>query len=309
MDEITTSKYRTPAVKDFDDDCLTVVLNGLRSERSKNIYATNARLFNVWLSAQSRSINIDSVIAYIAALESEGKKPATINSRLATIRAIVKVAKRKRLIDAHEADGIIEIKSRKPDSKENANWLEKSEIEEIFRQLRSRGTNKDKRDAALLALGVATGLRRNELLSLSWGQVEKRGRKTFLTNVKTKGSKERKVIVQKWALKYLNAWGRVTGKTGSLFIGFMSRRGDRYTQKPINAVALSKIVKRLGKMVEIEGLAPHDLRRTHAAMMYDAGKSVRDIQASLGHASVVTTERYLKPIQADRNADDEAFTI
>lgn len=307
MNEIITTQANE--LTTITDDALTVVLNGLKSQHSKDSYSKNARLFSEWLATHNRAVGIDSVIAYVAYLEAQGRKPATINSRLATIKAIVRVAKRKRLISQEEADGIIEIKGRKSNDNENANWLEKDEIQEVFKALGEKGSNKDKRDAALFALGVATGLRRTELLSLTWAQVQTKGRKTFLINVKTKGNKKRRVIVQKWAVKHLKTWGDVTGRDGHMFVGFMSRRGERFTEKPVNAVACSKIVKRLGKIVGIDGLAPHDLRRTHAAMMYDAGKSVRDIQASLGHSSIVTTEKYLKPIQADRSADDSAFTI
>ncbi len=306
MEEIN-GNYRMIRPAIFSDDCLTVVLNGLKSQHSKDSYHKNAKLFNQWLVEENRAITIDSVTAYIAYLESQNAKPATINNRLATIRAIVKVAKRKKLIASDEAEGIMEIKGRKTQANENAVWLEKEEIQQLLSKLSAGGTNKDKRDACLLALGVATGLRRDELLNLTWNQVQS-GRKTFLTNVKTKGSKKRKIIVQRWAIKYLDEWGEVTGRVGSLFVGFMSRKGERFTDKPINRVAFSKIVTRLGKLINRK-LAPHDLRRTHAAMMYDAGKTIREIQHSLGHASIMTTEKYLKPIEIDRLADDNAFTI
>lgn len=302
MDEIITI---SPPI--FSDDCLTVVLNGLKSQHSKDSYQKNAKLFNKWLVEENRAISIDSVTAYIAYLESEKAKPATINHRLATIRAIVKVAKRKKLIASSEAEGILALKNRKSQANENAVWLEKEEIQRILSKLCATGTNKDKRDACLLALGVATGLRRDELLNLTWSQVQT-GRKTFLVNVKTKGSKNRKIIVQRWAIKYLDQWGEVTGRVGRLFVGFMSRKGERFTDKPINQVTFSKIVTRLGKLIDRK-LAPHDLRRTHAAMMYDAGKTIREIQHSLGHASIMTTEKYLKPIEIDRLADDNAFSI
>lgn len=302
---VTTHQISTRPI--ITDDCLTVVINQLKSEHSKESYSKNARLFSGWLTAESRIFDTDSVIAYIAMMQAGNAKPATINNRLATIRAIAKVAKRKKLMSADEAENIQEIKSIKTQANENAVWLEKPQISTIFDHLATKPTNKNKRDACLFALAIATGLRRDELLNLDWSQV-RLGRKVFLTNVKTKGDKKRKVIVQKWAVKHLKAWGDVTGRDGALFVGFKSRKGERFTEKRINQVAFSKIVKRLGKIVGIK-LAPHDLRRTHAAMMYDAGKTPRQIQQSLGHASVVTTERYLKPIEIDRNADDEAFFI
>jgi len=43
----------------------------------------------------------------------------------------------------------------------------------------------------------------------------------------------------------------------------------------------------------LQGVAPHDLRRTCAKLCHDGGGELEQIQFLLGHASVQTTERYL----------------
>jgi integrase len=43
----------------------------------------------------------------------------------------------------------------------------------------------------------------------------------------------------------------------------------------------------------LEHIAPHDLRRTCAKLCYSNGGELEQIQFLLGHASVLTTERYL----------------
>ena len=45
--------------------------------------------------------------------------------------------------------------------------------------------------------------------------------------------------------------------------------------------------------VGVPGIAPHDLRRTCAKLCRAAGGELEQIQLLLGHASVLTTERYL----------------
>jgi len=40
-------------------------------------------------------------------------------------------------------------------------------------------------------------------------------------------------------------------------------------------------------------VAPHDLRRTFAKLAHKGKAALEQIQLSLGHASLVTTERYL----------------
>ncbi|MCA9926437.1 MAG: tyrosine-type recombinase/integrase, partial [Anaerolineales bacterium] len=45
-------------------------------------------------------------------------------------------------------------------------------------------------------------------------------------------------------------------------------------------------------------LAAHDLRRTAAALALKGGADLRQIQQMLGHASIMTTERYLEPMRS-----------
>ena len=56
---------------------------------------------------------------------------------------------------------------------------------------------------------------------------------------------------------------------------------------------LWKVVKDAAKHADMEKLAPHDLRRTCARLCRLAGGELDQIQFLLGHASVLTTERYL----------------
>jgi integrase/recombinase XerD len=44
---------------------------------------------------------------------------------------------------------------------------------------------------------------------------------------------------------------------------------------------------------EVVGLSPHRLRHAHASHSLDAGAPIHVAQATLGHASVSTTSRYL----------------
>jgi integrase len=49
----------------------------------------------------------------------------------------------------------------------------------------------------------------------------------------------------------------------------------------------------LRQRLELEHIAPHDLRRTCAKLCHSNGGELEQIQFLLGHASVLTTERYL----------------
>ena len=53
------------------------------------------------------------------------------------------------------------------------------------------------------------------------------------------------------------------------------------------------VVKQCAQRAGIQKLSPHDLRRTCARLCHEAGGELEQIQFLLGHASVLTTERYI----------------
>jgi integrase len=61
----------------------------------------------------------------------------------------------------------------------------------------------------------------------------------------------------------------------------------------MTARSIFEIVHRAGAGIGVPNLAPHDLRRTFAKLAHKGKAALEQIQLSLGHASVTTTERYL----------------
>lgn len=61
----------------------------------------------------------------------------------------------------------------------------------------------------------------------------------------------------------------------------------------MTARSIFQTVNRAGANVAIPKLAPHDLRRTFAMLAHKGRAALEQIQLSLGHASITTTERYL----------------
>lgn len=72
----------------------------------------------------------------------------------------------------------------------------------------------------------------------------------------------------------------------------------------LSAEAVNQIVHFYGKQIGCPKLAPHDLRRTFARLSREGGAPLESVQASLGHASIVTTTRY---IQSTQSADAGNF--
>jgi integrase len=61
----------------------------------------------------------------------------------------------------------------------------------------------------------------------------------------------------------------------------------------MTAQAIFYIVKTYAERIGIDDFGPHDLRRTFAKLAHKGKAPLEQIQLSLGHASIQTTERYL----------------
>jgi len=73
--------------------------------------------------------------------------------------------------------------------------------------------------------------------------------------------------------------------------------------KSLSPSAVRDIVRHYGAKIQVPDLNPHDLRRTHARLARLGGAPIETIQKSLGHASVQTTERYMRTGE-EANAGD-----
>jgi integrase/recombinase XerC len=145
------------------------------------------------------------------------------------------------------------------------------------------------RDAAILELLYATGIRVSELVGLD---VDDLDRDRGTVRVFGKGRKERSVPVGRPALQALDAWlgpprsRLVTAESGAaVFIGNRGRR--------IDPRVVRRIVHRALKVVDgAPDLGPHGLRHAMATHLLEGGADLRSVQEILGHASLATTQIY-----------------
>jgi integrase len=70
-------------------------------------------------------------------------------------------------------------------------------------------------------------------------------------------------------------------------------KGDRVAGERMTAQAIFNTVKSYAAAIGIDHFAPHDLRRSYAKLAHKGRAPLEQIQLSLGHASIQTTERYL----------------
>lgn len=144
------------------------------------------------------------------------------------------------------------------------------------------------RDAAMIAVLYACGLRRAELVNLDLAHYERTAESGRLL-VHGKRNKQRYVPLVEGAARALGDWLTVRGDAaGPLFhvVGNRNRGGRMTTQ------AVYAMLKARATAAGIPTMSPHDLRRTFVGDLLDAGADIVTVQKLAGHSSVETTARY-----------------
>lgn len=150
------------------------------------------------------------------------------------------------------------------------------------------------RDWVVLGLMVAAGLRREELVSLSFDDLKeqptkKNGMRAVL-QVKGKGARDRVIPINAALARKIREWQAVVSDDG-LIARSLGRKIE--IGKSLSAIGLFGIVRKHGAMIGVENLDPHDLRRTYAQLGFEAGVPITQISKLLGHSDIATTQRYL----------------
>ena len=164
---------------------------------------------------------------------------------------------------------------------------------EVTRLLRTRIAGKNDfqrlRNAAIMELLYASGIRRAELVGLNLSDVDLDRR---VMRVIGKGNKQRIVPVHQQALESVKEYLETArlellkGKVSACL--FVTARGGAMTRQAFWAA-----VKLTGKKAGIfHNLSPHVLRHTFATHLLEGGADLRSVQTMLGHADLSTTEIY-----------------
>jgi integrase/recombinase XerC len=145
------------------------------------------------------------------------------------------------------------------------------------------------RDAAIMELLYATGIRVSELCGLDAGDVDRERR---CVRVLGKGGRERTVPMGLPAARALDRWHRYGRPVLAALPGgpalFLGVRGGRLDPRTARRV----VHQRLAAVTGGPDTGPHGLRHTAATHLLEGGADLRSVQEILGHASLATTQIY-----------------
>lgn len=204
------------------------------------------------------------------------------------------------------AEGIFRIKGPRRHGCRIGNWLERLQAAAFICEAETN-TLKGKRDAAIFSLSIGCGLRRGEVAMLTVDHFQVRDERSVIVDLIGKQARIRSVPVPNWVQDRVDTWLKAAVVTS----GFVFRaidKGDRLASQSLTPQAIYEITRTHSSRLGLR-IAPHDLRRTFAKLAYAASAPVEQIQFTLGHASITTTERYLGVSQDLRHAPGDLICL
>lgn len=266
-------------------------VDGLRGHKEQN------RLLDLWINlAGSKKIrdftagDLDQLRKQRLATPTKDQRPrtvATVNRELAILRRLFNVAVQEGWIVRNPfqaARALIRIseevqRDRLLSFEEEKRLLEVCDGPRIHLYV-------------IIVCALDTGMRRGEILKLNWADIDFKAGKITVQALNSKTLKKREIQMTQRLENTLEQYKAFTkGSSDDLVFGI----GD-----------FKKSWARACKLAEIEGLHFHDLRHTAATRLIQGGLSLAEVGRILGHASPVTTYRY---VNADEQTGARAAAI
>jgi integrase/recombinase XerC len=246
---------------------------------------------------QLRNATTSDVRRYVMHVSgAKGYDMRTVRRKLSSIKALYRFMK---LTSVRDDDPASIVSGPKLERK-LPEHLDQDEIRGLLATSLAGQTDERRlRDAAILELLYASGIRRAEVTTIDLGDIDLKNREI---RIHGKGSKERIVLVNRSAADAIAAYLRVRprGRDEAVFLG---RGGKR-----LSPMHVWRIFRDLYRVSGIDRHAsPHTLRHSFATHLAQNDVDLETVRELLGHESLATTGIYLRmSMQHKKRAYDRA---
>lgn len=264
-----------------------VVEKGL-SENTLESYGRDLKKFLLFIKSRgitsAREIKYGDILDFMTRSREEGLNATTIVRSMVSVKQFFKYLLAEKVLSE---DPTAHIKTPKM-KKAIPGVISLDDVESIL-GAPDESTPEGLRDAAMLEILYATGIRVSELIGLKLNDVNF---ELGFVVVYGKGSKERVVPIGDKAREKLLSYLR--DSRPSLLKGreakalFVTRRGAGMTRQ-----GFWKIIKAQALKAGVtKKISPHTLRHSFATHLLERGADLRTIQVMLGHSDISTTQIY-----------------
>jgi site-specific recombinase XerD len=330
----TQSELTLSQTQPLELNAAAVYLASLPAETGRRTQAQALRVIAQVLGVDFDRLNWGALryqhTAVIRATLAQRYAPATANKILSALRQTLKQAWILGQMTAADYSRAIALEPVRGQTVPTGRELSPDEILALLTTCqKDKNQSSGTRDAAIIAILYAAGLRRDEVVKLRVENYEPETGRLVFTGQR---DKQRSAYVTNGAADALNDWLKIRGTAaGALFVE-ISKSGKVLTEQESKVVKPARTVngmqvpnKKAGRTIYrggaltaqaiynmllkraqeagIENFSPHDLRRTFITHLLAAGADIATVSKMAGHANVQTTARYDRsPEEAKRKA-------
>ena len=272
---LASSRDGLTSQADSDEQLLALWLHG-KSLATQRAYRSDSTRFLRFVGKPLRSVKLVDVQAFMDSISD--RAPATRARAVNVIKSLLSFGHRVGYVPFNVAAAV-----KAPPAKDTRaeRILPEADIQRML------ALERHPRNCVILRLLYGAGLRVSELCGLKQRDCQARDEAGQIT-VFGKGGKTRTVLLPVSVWRDLEAL-RGEGSDPDTPVFRSRKRGGHLT-----AAQVWRIVRAAARRAGIEaGVSPHWHRHGHASHALDRGAPIHLVQATLGHASVATTGRYL----------------
>jgi len=137
----------------------------------------------------------------------------------------------------------------------------------------------------LVLVALNTGLRRGELLGLTWGSVNFSAKLLTVAAATAKSGHTRRVPLNIEAFEILTRWHERQGRSKGDALVFPGDEGKRMAR-------IDTAWRSLIKLADLKDFRLHDCRHHFASRLVQAGVDLYTVKELLGHSEIAMTEKY-----------------
>ncbi|MGA7537158.1 MAG: tyrosine-type recombinase/integrase [Steroidobacteraceae bacterium] len=243
-------------------------------------------------SLQIEQLDAPLILSFLDHIEIQRHNlPQTRNGRLGAVKAFFRFLEYRLPAILDQVCRIKAIPIKRTDQK-LVNYLTHEEMQALLDAPDPR-TRSGTRDRAMLHLAFAAGLRVSELVGLRRDELTLHPQP--LVHVRGKGRRERELPLWKETAAVLRAWLAVRSESPAPEL-FLNANGDPMTRSGFEYILDKHVELAAQKQPSLatKRISPHVLRHTCAMHTLLATRDVRKVSLWLGHASLQSTEIYLR---------------
>ena len=328
MTEALTQQPLALSLPTITGNPVDVYINSLSSRRSQETMKTALRSVvrvmsaEGWASIEPDALTDDDVRAvswhnltrsHLDALRAaliRTYEPASALLRMNAIRGVMRKAWDANLMTTDAYMRAVQVDAIPVHPGDTGRSLSKEEIGKLLAACAESDHFAASRDAAVLAVMIFGGLRREEACNLDVTDYDPA---EASLKVHGKGNKKRTTYLCEDGMDALNIWlerraQKAKPNQKHLFLTFHCDgrlvRPERMTTATVNV-----IVRRICLRAGVPVITPHDCRRTFATLLFAGGADLFLVQSLMGHAKPETTKRYDKRPEASKRAVVELLRL